>query len=85
LPTPTALVAVSFPDLGEAPTSWAIPAYLSGSTHEIASAMRRFEELGVSHIMFHCAPYNVAALERLAQAARMFRGRRAAPEINSGQ
>ena len=81
----TALVAVSFPDLGEAPTPWAIPAYLSGSTDEISSAIRRFEELGVSHIMFHCAPYNMSALERLADAARMFRGRRAGMEISPGQ
>jgi alkanesulfonate monooxygenase SsuD/methylene tetrahydromethanopterin reductase-like flavin-dependent oxidoreductase (luciferase family) len=71
----TGLVAVSFPDLGEAPTSASIPAYLSGSTEEIAAAMQEFEEMGVSHLMFDCAPYTRAALERLAEAAGLYRRR----------
>jgi probable F420-dependent oxidoreductase len=71
----TGLVAVSFPDLGEAPTSASIPAYLSGSTEEIAAAMHEFEEMGVSHLMFDCAPYTRAALERLAEAAGLYRRR----------
>src|SRR4029077_5995834 len=53
----TAMVALTYPDLGAAPTSSAIPAYLSGSTEEIAAAMHDFERLGASHLMFHCAPY----------------------------
>ena len=81
----TALVAVSFPDLGEAPTSKAIPAYLSGSTGDIASAMRSFEALGACHLVFHCAPYNSTALERLAEAARTFRSRRAGTQLRSNR
>ena len=73
----TGLVAVGFPDLGDAPTSAAIPAYLSGSTEAIAAAMYEFEQMGVSHLMFDCAPYTRAALERLAEAARLYRSRRA--------
>jgi hypothetical protein len=73
----TGLVAVSFPDLGEAPTSAAIPAYLSGSTEAIAAAMHDFERIGAAHLMFHCAPYTRTALERLAEAARLYRSRRA--------
>jgi probable F420-dependent oxidoreductase len=69
----TAMVAVAFPDLGDAPTSSAIPAYLSGSTEEIAAAMSHFERMGVCHLMFHCAPYNAAALERLAGATQAYR------------
>jgi len=73
----TAMVAVSFPDLGEAPTSANIPAYLSGSTDAIAAAMHEFERMGVSHLMFHCAPYSRTALDRLAQAAAFYRKQRA--------
>jgi probable F420-dependent oxidoreductase len=72
----TAMVAVSFPDLGEAPTSAAIPAYLSGSTDGIAAAMHEFERMGVSHLMLDCVPYTRAALDRLAEAARLYREQR---------
>jgi probable F420-dependent oxidoreductase len=73
----TGLVAVSFPDLGEAPTSAAIPAYLSGSTEAIAAAMHEFEQMGVSHLMFDCTPYTRTGLERLAEAAGLYRKQRA--------
>lgn len=73
----TAMVAVSFPDLGEAPTSVNIPAYLSGSAEAIAAAMCEFERMGVSHLMFHCAPYTRTALDRLAQAVTLYRKQRA--------
>lgn len=71
----TAMVAVGFPDLGDTPTSTAIPGYLTGSADELAAAMREYERLGVSHLMFHCAPYGTAALERLAEAVRAYRRR----------
>ena len=73
----TAMVALNFPDLGEAPITPGIPAYLSGSTEEVALAIREFERRGVEHLMFHCAPYTATALERLAEAARLYRGQRA--------
>ncbi len=69
----TALVALSFPDLGEPSPSPMIPAYLSGSTEDIAAAMHGYEQMGVSHLMFHCAPYTATALERLAEAVHVYR------------
>ena len=73
----TAMVALSYPDLGAAPTSSSIPAYLSGSSDDIAAALHDFERLGVSQLMFHCAPYTKDALGRLAEAARVYRRQRA--------
>lgn len=73
----TALVALGFPDLGETPTSDNLPAYLVGSTEAIAGAMHEFEEMGVSHLMFQCAPHTKTALDRLAEAAGLYRKQRA--------
>jgi probable F420-dependent oxidoreductase len=69
----TAVVGLAYPDLGEPPASPLIPAYLSGSTEEIAAAMHGYEQMGVSHLMFHCAPYTATVLERLAEAMRAYR------------
>jgi alkanesulfonate monooxygenase SsuD/methylene tetrahydromethanopterin reductase-like flavin-dependent oxidoreductase (luciferase family) len=68
----TALVALNYPDLGEPGGS--IDEWLSGSIEELAKAMRGYEQLGVTHLMFHCALYTMTALERLGQALRMYRG-----------
>jgi probable F420-dependent oxidoreductase len=73
----TAHVPVAFPDLGGTPATSTIPAYLSGSTQEIAAAMHDLDRMGASHLMFFCAPYNRAALERLAGAVRAYREERA--------
>ena len=67
----TALVALNYPDLGEPGGS--IADWLSGSTEAIAEAMRGYEQLGVTHLMFHCSPYNLVVLERLGQALRLYR------------
>jgi alkanesulfonate monooxygenase SsuD/methylene tetrahydromethanopterin reductase-like flavin-dependent oxidoreductase (luciferase family) len=69
----TALVALAYPDLGEPSPSPMIPAYLSGATEDIAAAMHSYEQMGVSHLMFHCAPYTAVALERLAEAVQVYR------------
>jgi len=69
----TALVALAYPDLREPAPSPLIPAYLSGSTEEIAAAMHGYEQMGVSHLMFHCVPYTATVLERLAEAVQMYR------------
>jgi len=69
----TAVVALAYPDLGEPPPSPLIPTYLSGSTEEIAAAMHGYEQMGVSHLMFHCAPYTATVLERLAEAVQVYR------------
>jgi probable F420-dependent oxidoreductase len=68
----TALVALNYPDLGEPGGS--IADWLSGSADQIAETMRGYERLGVTHLQFHCAPYNMAVLERLAEALRLYRG-----------
>jgi alkanesulfonate monooxygenase SsuD/methylene tetrahydromethanopterin reductase-like flavin-dependent oxidoreductase (luciferase family) len=67
----TALVALNYPDLGEPGGS--IAEWLSGSAEEIAEAMRGYEQLGITHLMFHCAPYTIAVLERLGQALQLYR------------
>ncbi len=69
----TAMVALAYPDLGETPVSPMIPAYLSGSTEEIATALHGYEQMGVSHLMFHCAPYTATVLDRLAEAVQVYR------------
>lgn len=75
----TALVALAYPDLGEPSPSPLIPEYLSGSTEEIAAAMHGYEQMGVSHLMFHCAPYTATALKRLAEAVQLYRRQGAEP------
>ena len=64
-------VGLSYPDLGEA--SEGIEEYLIGSTEEIAEAMKGYEELGVSHLMFHCSPYYPEVMERLAESLALYR------------
>lgn len=69
----TAHVPIAFPELGSIPPLSSIPAYLSGSTEEIAAALRDLDRMGATHLMCYCAPYNAAALERLAAAVRVYR------------
>ena len=68
----TALVALAYPDLGEPPPSPHIPTYLSGSPEELVIAMHGYAQMGVSHLMFYCAPYTATALGRLAEAIQMY-------------
>ena len=71
----TVLVALAFLDLG-VPEDWMNETgYLSGSAEDVAAAMHHYEQIGVAHLMFHCAPYNAAALGRLAEALRIYRSR----------
>ncbi len=65
-------VVLNYPELGE-PTSTGIDEYLIGSTEEIAEAMKGYEELGLSHLMFHCSPYYPEAMERLAESIALYR------------
>ncbi len=67
----TALIALAYPDLGKPPES--LDEWLMGTKEEIAAAMQGFEARGVSHLMFHCAPYNKEALERLAESMILYR------------
>jgi probable F420-dependent oxidoreductase len=67
----TAAVGLGYPDLGEPPSF--LDEYLSGTDEEIALAMKGYEDSGVSHLMFHCAPYNLESLDRLARSLKIYR------------
>src|SRR5881296_4719530 len=69
----TALIGLWFPDLQtKKPKFFDNP--LTGSTEEIAAAMRGYAELNVQHIMFQCEPYVPQAIRRLTEALRLYRG-----------
>jgi alkanesulfonate monooxygenase SsuD/methylene tetrahydromethanopterin reductase-like flavin-dependent oxidoreductase (luciferase family) len=68
----TALIALWFPDLQPKKPSFCENP-LTGTAREIAEAMHGYEELGVRHIMFHCVPYSLEALQRLAEALHFYR------------
>lgn len=67
----TMLAALYYPDLGE--RSRAIENVISGSTEEIARAMKGYEQRGVTDIIFQCAPYDPKATERLAESVALYR------------
>ncbi len=66
----TAGMALGYPDLAELTN---FMDHLSGSTEEIAQALLEYDQLGVGHLMFHVAPYQVETLDRLAQAVTLYR------------
>jgi len=66
----TVSVGIGYPDLGAVtPRSG-----LTGSVEHVADAFRGYAELGVKHIMIEFAPYTTEALDRVANAVRLFRG-----------
>jgi probable F420-dependent oxidoreductase len=67
----TALIGVRFPDLVAKPSIFDNP--LTGTTTEIAAAIRGYADLGVQHIMFQHEPYTDEARQRLAEALRLYR------------
>jgi alkanesulfonate monooxygenase SsuD/methylene tetrahydromethanopterin reductase-like flavin-dependent oxidoreductase (luciferase family) len=67
----TAAVALAFPDLAPPPAY--MESYLTGTKEEIATAIKGYEEMGVSHLMFDCSPYNEEALTRLAAGVAAYR------------
>jgi probable F420-dependent oxidoreductase len=67
----TVLVSLTYPELGEMPEFE--DEVLSGTKEEIAAAMQGYEARGVSHLMFHCTPYNREVLERLAESMALYR------------
>ena len=68
----TVLVALAYPDLAE-PPNFMGDEYLTGSTKEVATAMCKYEERGVSHLMFHISPYNAEGFERIVEAMKYYR------------
>lgn len=67
----TAAVALAFPDLRQPPAF--MDSYLTGSSDEIARAIKGYEELGAGHLMFHCSPYNDEAVDRLVSGLEAYR------------
>lgn len=64
-------VQVVFPDLGEAGSMARDP--LSGSVQELARAFHGYDEAGAAHLIVASSPYGLPALERLAEAVRLYR------------
>jgi probable F420-dependent oxidoreductase len=52
---------------------------IRGSTEEIADALARYDELGISHLITHLFPRTPDAVARLAEAAGLARERLAVP------
>lgn len=70
----TVLIGLWFPDLQEKqPRFFKEP--LTGSPEEIAEAIRGYEKLGVKHLMFQIEPYRSEAIQRLAEALKIFHKR----------
>jgi probable F420-dependent oxidoreductase len=71
----TVHVAVAYPEVGAPPSvlSAFVPEYLTGSPEEIAAAMQGYEQMGVSHLICLCTPYNATTLGRLAEAVQVYR------------
>jgi probable F420-dependent oxidoreductase len=68
----TALIGLWFPDLrAKRPGYFDNP--LTGTTEEIAAAIRGYAELGVQHVIFQCDPYTVEARQRLTEALHFYR------------
>ena len=67
----TAAVALAFPDLRKPPAF--MDDYLTGSSDDIAEAIKGYEEMGVGHLMFHCSPYNDEAVDRLVSGIETYR------------
>jgi probable F420-dependent oxidoreductase len=69
----TATVGLGFPECGRIPNF--MKKHLTGSKEEIAEAMRAYERMGVSHLIFHCSPYNEEVLGLLAEGMNHYRAR----------
>jgi alkanesulfonate monooxygenase SsuD/methylene tetrahydromethanopterin reductase-like flavin-dependent oxidoreductase (luciferase family) len=69
----TGVVALAYPDLGAPPPSPLIPAYLAGTTEEIAATIQGYAQLGVTHLIFNCVPHNATTLGRLGEAVQLYR------------
>jgi len=63
-------VQVSYPDLGE--TNHITEKPLSGSAPELARAFHDYEKAGAAHLIIHHTPSSLPALERVAEAARLY-------------
>ena len=68
----TALIGLWFSELEpERPAMFDDP--LTGTVPDLAAAMRGYEELGMSHMIFQYHPYTSEALQRLTEALHLYR------------
>ena len=65
-------ISIAFPDLGETSTFAKEP--LIGSTDELARAFAAYEAAGAEHLQVNISPYGLPAIERIAEAIRLYRG-----------
>lgn len=70
--TKTVGISVSFPELGEINAIAAEP--LTGSVDDVARAFAAYEKAGADHLQVNINPYGLPALEKLAEAVRIYRG-----------
>ena len=73
-PAPLAITAgidVAFPDLGQADPYTKNPH--GGTAEELAQTLHEYAAAGAAHLIVHLSPQNPAAIERLAEAARLYR------------
>lgn len=68
----TVAISSAFPDLGEANPFVEDP--LTGMADEVAKLFAAYEEAGADHLQISMSPYGMPALERLAEAIRLYRG-----------
>jgi alkanesulfonate monooxygenase SsuD/methylene tetrahydromethanopterin reductase-like flavin-dependent oxidoreductase (luciferase family) len=70
----TALICLWFPDAQPTKPGF-VDDPLSGTPHQLAEAMRGYEQLGVQHIMFQCEPYTPETRQQLTEGLRLYRSR----------
>lgn len=69
----TALLKVGWADLGPLPRWFGDDPYLTGSSDDIASALRGYADASVAHVMLQYWPNVPAATERLLKAVELYR------------
>jgi alkanesulfonate monooxygenase SsuD/methylene tetrahydromethanopterin reductase-like flavin-dependent oxidoreductase (luciferase family) len=73
----TAELKVAYPDLAPPPAFFE-DRYATGSSEEMASTLRAFDDAGFVHVMCHCSPNIPKAVERLGGAIDAYRATRPA-------
>ncbi|MEM7030193.1 MAG: LLM class flavin-dependent oxidoreductase [Chloroflexota bacterium] len=70
--TVTVGTSVAFTDMGKTDTFAKKP--LTGSTDDLAKAFAAYEKAGANHLQINLSPHNVSAVEKLAEAVKLYRG-----------
>lgn len=65
-------ISAAFTDLGETYTFASEP--LTGTADDVAQAFAAYEAAGAKHLQINISPYGLPAVERLAEALRIYRG-----------